>query len=40
MDVWEVEGSVLIQTGIFSKQDRAFKFQIHPGTGRVIAFEG
>jgi len=38
-DVWEVEGDVVLQKGLFGKEELHFKFQIDPGTGRVIAYE-
>lgn len=40
MDLWEVEGDVTIQTGVFSKVQKHFKAQVHPDNGRVIAFDG
>ena len=40
MDVWEVEGDITIKTGIFSKDQRHFKYQIDALSGRVIGYEG
>lgn len=38
-DVWEVEGDAVVKKGWFGKEHIHFKFQIDPGTGRVIAYE-
>jgi hypothetical protein len=38
-DVWEVEGDVVVKTGLFSKETVHFKFQVDPASGKVIAFE-
>ena len=38
-DIWEVEGDVVVKKGWFGKEHLHFKFQIDPGTGRVIAYE-
>jgi len=40
MEVWEVDGEVIIKKGLFSKEHRHFKYQIDSSTGRVIGYEG
>lgn len=40
MDIWEVEGDVTVKSGFLSKVQKHFKAQVHPETGRVIAFDG
>lgn len=39
-DVWEVEGMVVLKSGLLKKERRPFRFQIDPETGDVIGFEG
>ncbi len=39
LDIWEVEGDVLLKKGLLGKETKHFKFQIDPVTGRVIAYE-
>jgi len=36
MDVWEVEGDVMLKKGIIGKEIRHFKYQIDPTTGSVM----
>lgn len=38
-DVWDVEGLAVIKKGMFSKEQRPFKYQIDPASGAVIGFE-
>jgi hypothetical protein len=38
-DVWEVEGDAVVKKGMFSKEQKHFRFQIDPVSGRVISHE-
>jgi hypothetical protein len=38
-DVWEVEGDAVVKKGMFSKEQKHFRFQIDPMSGRVISQE-
>lgn len=38
-DVWEIVGIGIIKKGMFSKQQRPFKYQIEAVSGAVIGFE-
>ena len=40
LEVWEVEGDIIIKKGVFSKEHRHFKYQIDSISGRVIGYEG
>ena len=38
-DVWDIEGTAVIKKGMFGKEQRAFRYQVDPGSGAVIGFE-